>query len=135
MVNIFLPFTRNPRAPAILTSQSHRDCVEKSGKQSASKKISFNTEQVKQFPTCSPPTNATVTGKNEHRMMSPKRWILLLIFYISYLMFGASIYYHIEHRLEAEQIQEDQKERARIYCKFFFGNKRYCSIKYIRFKI
>ncbi|KAM7347804.1 open rectifier K[+] channel 1 isoform 1-T2 [Cochliomyia hominivorax] len=48
-------------------------------------------------------------------MMSPKRWILLLIFYISYLMFGASIYYHIEHRLEAEQIQEDQKERARIH--------------------
>ncbi|XP_046801514.1 open rectifier potassium channel protein 1 [Lucilia cuprina] len=48
-------------------------------------------------------------------MMSPKRWILLLIFYISYLMFGASIYYHIEHRLEAEQIQEDQKDRARIH--------------------
>ncbi|XP_073829290.1 open rectifier K[+] channel 1 [Musca autumnalis] len=47
-------------------------------------------------------------------MMSPKRMILLLIFYISYLMFGASIYYHIEHGLEYHRRQEELKERIAI---------------------
>ncbi|KAL9882341.1 open rectifier K[+] channel 1 isoform 2-T8 [Glossina fuscipes fuscipes] len=48
-------------------------------------------------------------------MMSPKRWILLLIFYISYLMFGASIYYHIEHGLEKQQRAVELKERIDIH--------------------
>ncbi|XP_075155041.1 open rectifier K[+] channel 1 [Haematobia irritans] len=47
-------------------------------------------------------------------MMSPKRMILLLIFYISYLMFGASIYYHIEHNLENQRRAEELKERIAI---------------------
>ncbi|XP_059222681.1 open rectifier potassium channel protein 1 [Stomoxys calcitrans] len=47
-------------------------------------------------------------------MMSPKRMILLLIFYISYLMFGASIYYHIEHGLEYHRRAEELKERIAI---------------------
>lgn len=46
--------------------------------------------------------------------MSPKRWILLLIFYISYLMFGASIYYHIEHNLEKERRASQLQERIEI---------------------
>lgn len=47
-------------------------------------------------------------------MMSPKRMVLLLIFYISYLMFGASIYYHIEHGLEYHKRAEELKERIAI---------------------
>ncbi|XP_017089016.2 open rectifier potassium channel protein 1 isoform X1 [Drosophila bipectinata] len=46
--------------------------------------------------------------------MSPNRWILLLIFYISYLMFGAAIYYHIEHGEEKEARAEELKERIEI---------------------
>ncbi|XP_020805058.1 open rectifier potassium channel protein 1 isoform X1 [Drosophila serrata] len=46
--------------------------------------------------------------------MSPNRWILLLIFYISYLMFGAAIYYHIEHGEEKEARAEKLKERIEI---------------------
>jgi len=44
--------------------------------------------------------------------MSPNRWILLLIFYISYLMFGAAIYYHIEHG--EEKISRAEQRKAQI---------------------
>ncbi|KAH8276655.1 hypothetical protein KR044_007160, partial [Drosophila immigrans] len=47
--------------------------------------------------------------------MSPNRWILLLIFYISYLLFGAAIYYHIEHGEEKEARAEELKERIEIH--------------------
>ncbi|XP_017085622.1 open rectifier potassium channel protein 1 [Drosophila eugracilis] len=46
--------------------------------------------------------------------MSPNRWILLLIFYISYLMFGAAIYYHIEHGEEKISRAEERKEQVDI---------------------
>lgn len=35
--------------------------------------------------------------------MSPKQWLALFCFYISYLFFGASVFYHIEHELEAKR--------------------------------
>ncbi|XP_054727197.1 open rectifier potassium channel protein 1 isoform X1 [Anastrepha obliqua] len=46
--------------------------------------------------------------------MSPQRWILLLIFYIAYLMFGASIYYHIEHGLEKQNRATELRERIEM---------------------
>ncbi|XP_017480163.1 PREDICTED: open rectifier potassium channel protein 1 [Rhagoletis zephyria] len=46
--------------------------------------------------------------------MSPRRWILLLIFYIAYLMFGASIYYHIEHGLEKQNRATELRERIEM---------------------
>ncbi|KAH8367771.1 hypothetical protein KR084_002638, partial [Drosophila pseudotakahashii] len=46
--------------------------------------------------------------------MSPNRWILLLIFYISYLMFGAAIYYHIEHGEEKLARAAEWKEQVDI---------------------
>jgi len=46
--------------------------------------------------------------------MSPNRWILLLIFYISYLMFGAAIYYHIEHGEEKLARAAEMKEQVDI---------------------
>ncbi|XP_022232618.2 open rectifier potassium channel protein 1 isoform X2 [Drosophila obscura] len=47
--------------------------------------------------------------------MSPNRWILLLIFYISYLMLGAAIYYHIEHGEERQARNESREERVVIH--------------------
>lgn len=35
--------------------------------------------------------------------MSPKQWLALLAFYVSYLFFGASVFYHFEHKLETER--------------------------------
>ena len=132
MVNIFMPFTRNfyPSTPAILTTQSRRDCVD-SGNNPTSQNHHQQQQQQQQqqtpttfsgntnnnYPLCSSHANDTVTEDYSNRMMSPKRWILLLIFYISYLMFGASIYYHIEHRLETEQRQEQLRERIQIHGK------------------
>lgn len=47
--------------------------------------------------------------------MSPNRWILLLLFYISYLLFGAAIYYHIEHGEEKVARAEELNERKEIH--------------------
>lgn len=46
--------------------------------------------------------------------MTPKRWLALLVFYVSYLLFGASIYYHIESQQEIEQRAEELEERIAI---------------------
>ncbi|EDW45761.1 GM11278 [Drosophila sechellia] len=57
--------------------------------------------------------------------MSPNRWILLLIFYISYLMFGAAIYYHIEHG--EEKISRGEQRKAQIAINAFFFAFTVCS--------
>lgn len=41
--------------------------------------------------------------KKQKENMSPKQWLALFCFYISYLFFGASVFYHIEHELEAKR--------------------------------
>ncbi|XP_037038523.1 open rectifier potassium channel protein 1-like [Bradysia coprophila] len=46
--------------------------------------------------------------------MSPKQWLALLCFYVSYLIFGASIFYHIEHGLEAERRAYQLDERIEV---------------------
>jgi hypothetical protein len=46
--------------------------------------------------------------------MSPKQWFALLAFYISYLFFGASVFYHFEQKLEIKKRQEELKERIAI---------------------
>lgn len=46
--------------------------------------------------------------------MSPKQWFALLAFYISYLFFGASVFYHQEHRLETERRSVALAERIEI---------------------
>lgn len=50
--------------------------------------------------------------------MTPKRWLALLVFYVSYLLFGASIYYHIESQQEIEQRAEELEERIAINGKY-----------------
>lgn len=103
MVTILLPFSRMSASP-----QNSGECVEKSASGDGN------------FSECTATNpNDTVNNKtnNNATMMSPKRWILLLIFYISYLMFGASIYFHIEHKLEYERRLQERSERVAIHGK------------------
>lgn len=46
--------------------------------------------------------------------MSPKQWLALLCFYFSYLLFGASIFYHVEHDLETETRKETYENRMAV---------------------
>lgn len=52
--------------------------------------------------------------------MSPKQWLALLLFYISYIFFGASIFYHSEQRLETIRRAEALADRIEVNGKFFF---------------
>lgn len=58
--------------------------------------------------------------------MTPKRWLALLVFYVSYLLFGASIYYHIESQQEIEQRAEELEERIAINGKYWFAQLCTC---------
>lgn len=51
--------------------------------------------------------------------MSPKQWLALFCFYISYLFFGASVFYHIEHELEAHRRAIDLQNRIDINGNFW----------------
>jgi hypothetical protein len=51
--------------------------------------------------------------------MSPKQWFSLLVFYISYLFFGAMVFYHGEHRLETERRAVALAERIEINGNYF----------------
>lgn len=46
--------------------------------------------------------------------MSPKQWFALLAFYISYLFFGASVFYHEEHYLETQRRLEAVRQQRII---------------------
>lgn len=46
--------------------------------------------------------------------MSKKQWLVLLMLFLTYLLLGASIFYHIESRLEIKRIEEAKRERIEI---------------------
>ncbi|XP_043491470.1 open rectifier potassium channel protein 1 isoform X1 [Polistes fuscatus] len=46
--------------------------------------------------------------------MSKKQWIVLLMLFLAYLLLGASIFYHIESKLEIEHIELARQERIEI---------------------
>ncbi|XP_076237750.1 open rectifier K[+] channel 1 isoform X2 [Calliopsis andreniformis] len=46
--------------------------------------------------------------------MSKKQWIVLLMLFLTYLLLGASIFYHIESRLEIERVEKAKRERIEI---------------------
>ncbi|XP_015125527.1 open rectifier potassium channel protein 1 [Diachasma alloeum] len=46
--------------------------------------------------------------------MSKKQWMVLLMLFLTYLLLGASIFYHIESRLEVEKVQAARQERVEI---------------------
>ncbi|XP_076760976.1 open rectifier K[+] channel 1 [Xylocopa sonorina] len=46
--------------------------------------------------------------------MSKKQWLVLLMLFLTYLLLGASIFYHIESHLEIERIEKAKRERIEI---------------------
>lgn len=46
--------------------------------------------------------------------LKPRQWIILLSFYTSYLMFGACVFYYIEHAAETERRAEELQARIDI---------------------
>ncbi|XP_053974602.1 open rectifier potassium channel protein 1 isoform X1 [Hylaeus volcanicus] len=46
--------------------------------------------------------------------MSKKQWMVLLMLFLTYLLLGASIFYHIESRLEIERVEKAKQERIEI---------------------
>uniref|UniRef100_A0A1I8MGE2 Potassium channel domain-containing protein n=1 Tax=Musca domestica TaxID=7370 RepID=A0A1I8MGE2_MUSDO len=117
MVNLLLAFSRLAESTRSAPQRKQKKRTESSSAEAAATtKASDSTTNPypddKSLNNCD--NDSTNTANDGQRMMSPKRMILLLIFYISYLMFGASIYYHIEHGLEYHRRQEELKERIAI---------------------
>nr|XP_033342035.1 open rectifier potassium channel protein 1 [Megalopta genalis] len=46
--------------------------------------------------------------------MSKKQWIVLLMLFLTYLLLGASMFYHIESPLEMERVKKANREREQI---------------------
>uniref|UniRef100_A0A336MPH0 CSON014885 protein n=2 Tax=Culicoides sonorensis TaxID=179676 RepID=A0A336MPH0_CULSO len=46
--------------------------------------------------------------------MSLKQWLALLAFYVSYLFFGASVFYHFEHKLETQKRAEAKQNQLSL---------------------
>lgn len=46
--------------------------------------------------------------------LAPRQWIILLTFYTVYLMFGACVFYHIEHNAETERRAKELQARIDI---------------------
>lgn len=50
--------------------------------------------------------------------MSPKQFLALILFYMSYLFFGASVYFTLEQELEAKDREEKLQKRIDIHGEF-----------------
>lgn len=46
--------------------------------------------------------------------MTPRQWLALFFFYITYLLFGASIFYHIERDLEVNNYAIELQRRIDV---------------------
>jgi hypothetical protein len=46
--------------------------------------------------------------------MTPREWCALFAFYVAYIFFGTSVFYHVEHQLEMEKRQEALAQRIEI---------------------
>lgn len=46
--------------------------------------------------------------------LKPRQWAILLTFYTTYLIFGACVFYHIEHNAETERRAEALRARIDI---------------------
>lgn len=47
--------------------------------------------------------------------LAPRQWVYLIIFYTSYLMLGACVFYHIEHNAETERRAKELAARIEIH--------------------
>lgn len=64
-------------------------------------------------------SDCTTTAK-----MTPKQWLALFCFYISYLLFGASIFYHIERDLEVKNYAIELQRRIDVNGNSFKNKKK-----------
>jgi hypothetical protein len=55
--------------------------------------------------------------------MSPKQWLALLTFYLSYLFFGATVFYYLEQELETERRAVALMERIEINGEFLYSGQ------------
>lgn len=46
--------------------------------------------------------------------LAPRQWIILFTFYTIYLIFGACVFYHLEHGLETQRRAEELQARIDI---------------------
>lgn len=46
--------------------------------------------------------------------LAPRQWVFLLTFYTFYLIFGACVFYHIEHNAETERRAQALADRQEI---------------------
>lgn len=46
--------------------------------------------------------------------LATRQWVILLTFYTTYLMFGACVFYHIEHKAETERRANELQDRVNI---------------------
>lgn len=56
--------------------------------------------------------------------MSKKQWLVLLMLFLTYLLLGAFIFYHIEGHHEIEQIAQAKLERIEINGEIDIGTSR-----------
>jgi hypothetical protein len=56
--------------------------------------------------------------------MSPKQWLALLTFYLSYLFFGATVFYYLEQELETERRAVALMERIEINGEFLYSGSK-----------
>lgn len=89
----------------------------------AQNSLNFLREQIKfqVISTRNNSENSKVFWNYPHRKkMSPRQWFSLLAFYISYLFFGASVFFHNEHKLEIERRAVAHAERIEINGNYTF---------------
>lgn len=55
--------------------------------------------------------------------MTPRQWLALFSFYITYLLFGASIFYHIERDEEANAYAKELQRRIDVNGKIHLNHK------------
>lgn len=56
--------------------------------------------------------------------LKARQWVILLIFYTSYLIFGAGVFYHIEHAAETERRAKELQKRIDINGMYYY----YCFV-------
>lgn len=65
--------------------------------------------------------------------LAPRQWALLLTFYVVYLLFGALVFYEIEHELETVRREDQLQKRIDINGIFFFESIYFCHFFFISY--
>lgn len=63
--------------------------------------------------------------------LAPRQWVTLLVFYTTYLLFGAAVFYQIEHKLET--VRREKLKQARIDVNGNICSKWYIYSSFVHF--